>query len=185
MMITESDNRGINYPDDADLLGAIRATFEAIDPVPAGLVDRIKATVAAGAAGALDAEFARLTSANYESLLAARGPEESRTVTFDSASLTIMIRIDSNPDGTTRVDGWLAPPQAHQVQMKLRNGSLNVTADEFGRFVFTSVPKGIVQLIVAYPEPDGDSHPEDRPAAPPKLVITPALTLLSSELANE
>ncbi len=44
-------------------------------------------------------------------MLAARGAEQSRTITFDSDSLTIMIRIDSNNDGTARVDGWLAPPQ--------------------------------------------------------------------------
>ena len=54
--------------------------------------------------------------------MAARGTEQSRTITFDSDSLTIMIRIDANQDGTVRVDGWLAPPQRREIEMKTRGG---------------------------------------------------------------
>ena len=76
----------------------IRSMFEAADPVPAGLVDRIRLSVAlAGLDGDLDGELARLTI--HEAALARGAPEESRTITFDSSSLTIMIRIDANTDG--------------------------------------------------------------------------------------
>ena len=55
-------------------------------------------------------------------LVAARGAEQSRTITFDSDSLTIMIRIDSNKDGTVRIDGWLAPPQRREIEMQTATG---------------------------------------------------------------
>jgi hypothetical protein len=157
------------HPDDADLVVAIRDMFEAIDPMPSGLPDRIRLALAFRD---LEAEMARFSCATDELVLAARGAEESRIVTFDSDSLTIMIRVDANPDGTARVDGWIAPPQAHRVDMKLTASSITVTADGLGRFVFHSVPRGAAQLIVRPPEAgvtDGA-----------RSVITPALVLLAA-----
>ncbi len=80
--------------------------------------------------------------------MAARGTEQSRTITFDSDSLTIMIRIEANQDGTARVDGWLAPPQRREIEMKTSADSLTVASDEQGRFAFARVPRGTAQLIV-------------------------------------
>jgi hypothetical protein len=110
----------------------------------------------------------------------ARGAEESRIVTFDSDRLTIMIRIESNPDGTARVDGWLAPPQAHRVEMSMTDESLTAIADELGRFVFYSVPRGTGRLIVR-PRVSADDERGDDPPYAVKCVITPALSLLADE----
>jgi len=101
--------------DDAGLLATIRAVFEIVDPMPPDLPERIRFSLALRD---LDAELARFASAEEELALAARGAEESRTITFDSDSLTIMIRIDGNADGTVRVDGWLAPPQRRPIDIK-------------------------------------------------------------------
>jgi hypothetical protein len=112
-------------PGDEGLLTMVRSLFEAVDPVPAGLVERIRFSVALAG---LEGEVARLAEQEAEvsqlyehegGLALARGaPEESRTITFDSTNLTIMIRIDSNADGTARVDGWLAPPRRCQVRAR-------------------------------------------------------------------
>ena len=100
--------------------------------------------------------------------VAARGEEQSRTITFDSDSLTIMIRIDANRDGTVRVDGWLAPPQRRQVEIKTAAEPLTVASDAQGRFAFARVPSGMAQLIVHSPEPSsGDT----------RSVVTPALII--------
>jgi hypothetical protein len=163
MMIAEQGR----HSDDADLLTAIRDMFEAIDPVPLGLPDRIQLALAFRD---LEAEMARFSCVTDELVPAARGVEESRIVTFDSDSLTIMIRVDSNQDGTARVDGWIAPPQPHRVDMKLADSSITVTADGLGRFVFHSVPRGTAQLIVC---PPGASVTDGG-----RSVITPALVLL-------
>ena len=77
--------------------------------MPPDLPERIRFSLALRD---LEFEVARLSAEEDQLMLAARGTEQSRTITFDSDSLTIMIRVDSNQDGTARVDGWLAPPHA-------------------------------------------------------------------------
>jgi len=156
---------------DEKILSVIRRMFEATDPMPSGLPDRIRFALALRD---LEAEVARYADPANEPALAARGVEESRTVTFDSDSLTIMIRVDTNPDGSVRIDGWLAPPSPKVVEMKMSNGSLSVNADESGRFVFPSVPRGPARLLVCVSrEGEPDLLPDGE-----KSVITPTLTLL-------
>jgi hypothetical protein len=162
--------------DDESLLDSIRRLFEAADPMPADLPERIKFMFALRQ---LDAEVACLVRADREVALAARGTEESRTITFDSDSLTIMIRIDFNPGGSVRVDGWLAPPQSRRVEMRMANTSIAVVADGAGRFVFPDVPRGTARVIVHAPEAGlaGTAGGAVQPGAV-KSVITPALVLL-------
>lgn len=159
-------------PDDERVLAMIRSMFESADPVPADLVERIRFSV--GLAD-LDHELAQLMA--EESELARGAAEESRTITFDSSSLTIMIRIDSNADGTVRVDGWLAPPRRYQVEITLAGGPVTTDADTDGRFVFPSVPRGTAQLVVRQTEQEtGESQPGQFGT---KAVMTPGLVLLA------
>jgi hypothetical protein len=166
--VTALDAAGPPAPDeplddtDFALLTEIRELFQAADPMPAELPERIRFFLAFRD---LEIEVARLTAAQDELTVAARGTEQSRTITFDSESLTIMIRIDANKDGTVRVDGWLAPPQRREMEMKCAADPLTVTSDEQGRFVFPRVPRGTAQIVV-------------RPAGPDEAgrsVVTPAL----------
>ncbi|MBO0804036.1 MAG: hypothetical protein J2P25_13305 [Nocardiopsaceae bacterium] len=175
------------------LLAFVRETFEAADPMPEDLPERIRFAIALRE---LEAEVARVAP-DSESELATRGDRESWTVTFDSESLTIMIRVDENPDGTARVDGWIAPPRAHPVEIRRSDNSMTVTADKLGRFVFGSVPRGMARLVVHPPavaSADGGHDAsaagevaggtagrvaggKDAPLAGGKAVITPTLTL--------
>jgi hypothetical protein len=154
--------------DDIDLaiLARIRAAFERADPMPADLPERIRFSLALRD---LEVEVARLAADEDRQLLAARGEEQTRTVTFDSDTLTIMIRIDSNSDGTARVDGWLAPSQRREIELKTAAHILRVVSDEQGRFALASVPRGMAQLIV---RPTGRG-----PADSGRSVVTPALIL--------
>jgi hypothetical protein len=140
--------------DEADfgLLDQVRELYAAVDPMPADLAERLSFSLALRD---LEAEVARL-AAEDRPLLTARGPEQSRTITFDSDSLTIMIRIDLNRDGSARVDGWLAPAQRREVEIKTPAEALSVTSDEQGRFAFASVPRGMAQIVV---RPDGAGGP--------------------------
>jgi len=152
--------------DDVDfgLLADIRELFQAADPMPPDLPERIRFFIALRD---LESEVARLVD-DGQLAVAARGTEQSRTITFDSDSLTIMIRIDGNRDGTARVDGWLAPPQHREIEMKTTADSLSVTSDEEGRFAFPRVPRGTAQLVVrATREEQGGRG----------SVVTPALIL--------
>lgn len=154
--------------DDTDLavLAELRDMFQAADPMPPDLPERIRFSLALRD---LEVEVARLVADEDQELIAARGPEQSRTITFDSDSLTIMIRIDLNRDGTARVDGWLAPAQSREVEMKTTAATLSVASDGQGRFAFASVPRGTAQLIVR-PAESGSSGSG-------RSVVTPALIL--------
>jgi hypothetical protein len=137
--------------DEADfaLLDQLRDLYAAADPMPDDLPERLTFSLALRD---LEAEVARLAAEEDRPLLTARGPEQSRTITFDSDSLTIMIRIDLNRDGSARVDGWLAPAQRREVEIKTPAEALSVTSDDQGRFAFASVPRGMAQIVV---RPDG------------------------------
>ena len=153
--------------DEADfgLLDGIRELFQATDPMPADLPERIRFSLALRD---LEIEMARFAEED-QLTVAARGTEQSRTITFDSDSLTIMIRIEANRDGTARVDGWLAPPQRRELEIKTSVDSLSTVSDEQGRFSFGRVPRGTAQLIVRTAEPG--------PGRPGRSVVTPALIL--------
>jgi hypothetical protein len=154
--------------DDVDflLLDGIRDMFDAADPMPPDLPERIRFFLALRD---LEIEVARLTEEADRPALAVRGAEQSRTITFDSDSLTIMIRIDGNKDDTVRIDGWLAPPQRREIELKATAGSLTASSDEQGRFAFAHVPRGTAQLIVRPPDPG--------PGGAGRSVVTPALIL--------
>jgi hypothetical protein len=150
---------------DAELLAELARLYELVDPMPEGLVERIGFTLTLAD---LEVELARLTAETREPV-GARGEERARTVTFSSDSLTTMVTITPLGHGEFRIDGWLAPGAALRVELRTDRGSLDATADSDGRFDFTGVRPGLVQLVI---------HPTDgsevRLGSP---VVTPALEL--------
>ena len=167
--MTPSDAGGTNRADesldeaDLELLDGIRDVFQAVDPMPADLPERIRFFLALRG---LEIEVARLAAEEHLPSLVARGAEQSRTITFDSDSMSIMIRIDANGDGTVRVDGWLAPARRAGIELKTSAAAeaLSASGDEQGRFAFARVPRGTAQLMV-------------RPEAQGRAVVTPTLIL--------
>ena len=129
---------------DAALLAEVRALYDAADPLPADLVERVQFAISLED---LDLEVLRLTEGAFD-LADARGDEEARTITFDCDSLTIMIRLAVTGADAVRVDGWLAPPAAHRVEIRTVGDRLVTQADGDGRFVFDGVPRGLAQLVV-------------------------------------
>jgi len=151
---------------DWEILDGVRELFGGADPMPADLPERIRFSLAMRD---LEAEVARLVEAEQQHMAGARGAERSRTITFDSDSLTIMIRIDANRDGTVRIDGWLAPAQRREIEMQAITDTLRVSSDDQGRFAFPSVPAGTVRLVILAVEHGWDGAG--------RSVVTPALVL--------
>jgi hypothetical protein len=160
---------------DFAILDGIREVFSQADPMPAGLPERIKFTLAMHR---MEAQVARIVAGDEPRLASVRGEEHSRTVTFDSDSLTIMIRIDQEKDGMVRIDGWLAPPQRREIELQATADTHCVCSDDQGRFAFASVPHGTARLVVTA----AGRGPGGACLCP---VVTPQLVLLAAGLAVE
>ena len=161
----EQDAAEVAQPlDEVDLmlLDGIRDLFDAVDPMPADLVSRVQFALALED---VDVEVFRLRD-ELGLTAAARGDEQSRTVTFDSENLTIMISISAEED-TVRLDGWIAPASSCTVEARTRSGPVTTRTDEHGRFVLEGVPHGLAQLVV---------HPASG-GATVRSVVTPSIVV--------
>jgi hypothetical protein len=143
------------FPDDGDfdggdhaVLEAVRGLCEAADPVPPQLYTRVRFALELGSFETLLATVCE----GFESMVAVRGAEHVRTITFECGQLTIAITITPTGHNRSRVDGYLAPAGAMLVE--LRSGELRAQAlsDDCGRFAFDDVGCGELQLV-ALPTP--------------------------------
>ena len=154
---------------DEELLRTLRECHEQLDPMPDSVVQR---SLFALAVQDLDAEVFRLDEQDRLEPVGAGarggGGEEARVVTFDSDSLTIMIRI-SQQGGSVRIDGWLAPPQACRVELRTGEEVLAAAVDGEGRFVLDPIPRGLAQLVVRLDEA--------LTGGPGQSILTPAIVL--------
>ena len=152
---------------DRTLLAQLRRMWEAADPPPADLAAR---TVFRLVMEDLDSIDVELMSLQQElSVAGARAPETASTITFASESLTVMITISPSGVEQYRLDGWIAPSAALRVELRTVTGARDGAADIDGRFSFTDVPSGLVQLVI---------HPTDGAAVRlARPVVTPATTV--------
>jgi len=162
---------------DASILADLYAYHSLTDPPPADLTERVRFAIALEDLdlNGVDVVVSRL----QDDLMVgsgARGAERTRTVTFDSDSLTIMVTIAEAATGGVRIDGWLAPPGPLRVELRItregtdsRGQSYATTADDTGRFVFDGIVPGLAQLLV-HPTPQSGVDLASR-------VVTPSLLL--------
>jgi hypothetical protein len=150
---------------DQRVLDELAAAFAEVDPPPADLDQRVGFAIALGRD--LELEVARLSEDQLVGSGARAGPDRVRTLTFDCATLTVMVTVVALPGDRRRLDGWLAPAAPLAVDVRAGGSSEvthTVTADETGRFVIDGVPPGLAQLTVHLPEPG-------------RTVVTPAVVL--------
>ena len=146
--------------EDVALLEQLNALWDRHDPVPAGLVERLEFALTLDA---LETEVATLMQVDLAPSGSRAGDTEAvRTVTFTSETLDTMVTLTDAPDGTVRVDGWIAPGSSMRVEILLEGSRLEVESDEDGRFVCESVPKGLAKFAL---------HPAGR------TVLSPAIEL--------
>ena len=157
--------------DDLDLLAlaTLRAIYEQGDPVPPGLVERVKFAITLDD---LEAEVARLQRDSVpervaRSELTSDDLLKARTVTFTSDTVTTMVTITPITADSVRLDGWAAPGAFLQIELRVGETRHHVVADEDGRFVFDDVTRGLAQLVLRPTEGSGGEH----------AVITPAIEL--------
>jgi hypothetical protein len=170
---------------DAATLQQVRAAYDAVDPVPADLVDRISFSLA------LDEMFdevARMTRVPLDALATRADPAQgtrTETLTFSADRLTAMVTVSRASVGVLRLDGWLAPPEPCRVRLRIQGGDDHeVLADATGRFSFDGLQEGFGQLSfhLGAGSPAGSDapgqEPEDgRSAGADNSVVTPLFQL--------
>ena len=165
---------------DVAILADLNEFHGLVDPPPSDLAERVRFAIALENFNVDDLGVVVSRLQDDEMVgSGARGTERSRTVTFDSDSLTIMVTVaDAEPaDGDgVRLDGWLAPAGPLRVELRVtrdrsdpRGESYAVTADQTGRFVFDGISRGLAQLIV-HPTPESGVDLATR-------VVTPSVLL--------
>jgi hypothetical protein len=153
--------------EERSLLAQLRRMWETVDPPPPDLAARSLLRLAMEDLESLEVE---LMSLQQElSPAGARGPETASTITFASESLTVMITVSPSGVEHHRLDGWIAPSAALRLELRTATGVRDGLADIDGRFAFTEVPAGLIQLVI-HPT-DGASVRLSRP------VVTPATTV--------
>lgn len=149
--------------EDVRVLGEIAAMYDSVDPVPAGLVDRLQFAITLDA---LHAEIAQLQRSGELVGVRSGGATEAQNVTFTSSHLTTMITISPVSGDRVRIDGWVVPGDGVQIELRTSDASMHTAADSDGRFVFDDVRRGMAQFVLRPP-----SEAEGAP------VITPAIEL--------
>jgi hypothetical protein len=155
---------------DVTILDELRALLEIIDPMPEHLADNVKFALTVAA---LNAEIAELTAHEAVALRSA-DLALAQSITFTSSTLSLMISVSADHEGTIRLDGWVTQGGAN-VEVHLDPHPLSLAAkpdrvalaDAHGRFVIDALAHGRVVFVVR-------QHPEradDRP------VITPSIEL--------
>jgi hypothetical protein len=136
--------------DDVDLanLARVAALHDALDPVPGGLVDRIRFGITLDA---LHAELAELQRSGDLAGVRGDATADAQTVTFTSASLSTMVTITATAADRVRIDGWIAPGGGVAVELRITDDVLSTTSDADGRFVFEDVPRGLAQFTLRAP----------------------------------
>lgn len=126
---------------EAALLARMRRMWQAIDPEPADLVDRM---VAAVAVEDLSREYALLTLVEG-SLSAVRGETDTATLQFSDGTTSVLLHVTATDDDGRRVDGWV---DASALAIRLVQGhrEWSVQPGEHGRFAFDDVAPGMARL---------------------------------------
>ncbi|WP_291758104.1 carboxypeptidase regulatory-like domain-containing protein [Cellulomonas sp. 73-145] len=148
---------------DLEVLRRLDALVDAVDPVPAGLVERIGIALTVEA---LHAEVAELHLVG-EAAGAVRADEtsiEAGTITFTTDVLTVMVSV--HPEGDRlRVDGWAAPAGLLTVELHQHGDVVVTSSNADGRFSFSDVERGPARFVLR------------RPAEPTVPIVTPQIEL--------
>ncbi|MCZ0711021.1 MULTISPECIES: hypothetical protein [Microbacterium] len=127
--------------DDARLFARLRSLWGEVDPVPAGLIDRM---VAAVAADGLNREYALLTLVEGQ-LGTVRGETDALTLQFSDGSTSILLHVTTTASGRRRIDGWVDTAAAEIVLLQGER-ERRTTPAETGRFMFDEVPSGLSRV---------------------------------------
>jgi hypothetical protein len=139
------------HVEDEPLLLAVRRATDAVDPVPAGMVDRMVAVTRDIAHADPDLELQlMLVVERFAELVGTRGGARSYTLRFGGEGVDLLVRVGvSEEEGRARLDGWLVPAESAPVQVREVGGegrTYEGVAEASGRFEFPDLPTGFYRV---------------------------------------
>lgn len=126
---------------EAPLWAALRRMYQAADPAPHDLADRM---IAAVAAADLDREFALLALVDSDAVGAVRGDADMLTLQFSDGRTSVLVHVTVDAGGRRRLDGWV-DGSALSAHLLREPRELAVPVID-GRFAFEDVGSGIARL---------------------------------------
>lgn len=141
---------------DLQILDDLRETLVALDPLPAGLDQRLTFQVSLALMNAKVAEIQR------EPAGVRAGVDVAESVTFSSGSTTLMVMVSREDDGI-QIDGWVNGVGI-EVELVQRDQHRVAVSDANGRLSFPNVMAGHTQFVI-------------RSAAGGRPVVTPPMEL--------
>lgn len=136
--------------EDAELLARLLELWSGADPVPAGMIDRL---VAAVAADGLDRDYALLPLVHGK-LGGVRSLTEALTLQFSDGSTSILLHVTQTTSGRRRVDGWVDTVTA-EIALTQGDRTQTTSPKATGRFVFDDVPPVLTHVRLTTMAGDG------------------------------
>jgi hypothetical protein len=127
------------------LLDALRDVTAKVDPVPAAVTEFARLALGLRT---IDAELAELvydSATDAELATAVRGGESARMLSFAAGAVSVELEVTVAGEVRDLV-GQLVPPQAATIEIRHRDGSVEVAADDLGRFAAPGIAAGPVSL---------------------------------------
>ncbi|HZN73321.1 MAG TPA: hypothetical protein VFC00_16760 [Micromonosporaceae bacterium] len=148
--------------DEGAVLDLLRDMYAMADPAP----DMAPRVLFALDLDRIDVELAAV-SEEFAGSLGARGTEGTRTITFDSSSLRVIILVPGNDNSF--LDGWIEPAASLRIVLVTPDARLQTRSDEGGRFAFEAVLAGQIHLEI-HPTPGSAVH-LTRPVVTQRVVL--------------
>jgi GNAT superfamily N-acetyltransferase len=137
-------------PADHELLAQIREMLDETDPVPEFLLEAARETYTWRT---IDAELAELTGDSLLEGASVRASRAPRLLTFTAETATVVLEVAEHVRGAwlgRRLLGQILSPRSAVVEVRHAEGTLSITADEFGRFRAEAVPPGPISLACRF-----------------------------------
>lgn len=136
---------------DEAILTQLYDVYGRLDPPPDTLIEQVSFALDLAD---LDVEVARLRD---EELIGSgsRSGARTRTLTFEASGWSLLVSITDLGTDEVRLDGWLSPAGAGQVELRQAAADpagralvRQVAPDEAGRFIFERLRHGLVQIRI-------------------------------------
>lgn len=132
-------------PNDEQLLGILARALDVADAVPEHALAAAREILSPSG---FEAELAELVfDSATDRLTGVRSAETARQVTFRAPGVEIEIMVMA--EGGRRLIGQLVPPQTATVELHFEGLVRETGTDNLGRFQFSDVPTGSIQLAIA------------------------------------